>query len=384
MLDDDLFVVDSEQQARLNALMDVPSKSHSQHGPVSLEEGYKLIKHSDVEQWAGNPRRIFTDKEISDLRDEILENRLHGTKGLDGTGIEQPLIVRPHPNKEDKYLLIEGERRWRATEGTAVTELPCIVRAVTTDGQALEIALVVGLQRENWTPVDEGAALERWMNGENKDGQRHSYREAAKLVGKDKGFVENRIKLSRAGADVQEMVSLRKDTLSHAIAIDAVQSLAFRRDLIKRALGGASVNEIKSAIALKYPKPQPQQNVLPAAPATQSAPLASQGTGFHTDVTPTVTPASEPELFNEAQSTSEPTTRTIELGTEPLVPRAEITRHYGTVKVEPEHALRNCAELAERALQSLQTGEVGPRYVKDYLQPHLDRLKSTVARIEAL
>ena len=117
----------------------------------------------------------------------------------------QPILVRPID--ENRFQLIAGERRWRASKiaGTAHS-IPALVEDIDDD-TALEISIIENLQREDISPLDEAAMYDRMIRDHG-----YSIRQLAEKLGKDKGYLENRLRLADAPAEVRELVSLRKDT----------------------------------------------------------------------------------------------------------------------------------------------------------------------------
>ena len=123
-------------------------------------------------------------------------------------GVLQPILVRPLGNNE--FQLIAGERRWRASRAAGLQTIPALVEDIDDD-TALEIAIIENLQREDLSPLDEAAMFDRMVREHG-----YSVRKLAQKLGKDKGYLENRLRLADAPAEIRELVSLRKDTLSHA------------------------------------------------------------------------------------------------------------------------------------------------------------------------
>jgi ParB family chromosome partitioning protein len=111
------------------------------------------IPPSRLEPLADQPRRYFDEQKLADLAGKI------GQKG-----VLQPLLVRPHPSKEGFYQIVAGERRWRASQMAGLELLPCTVRALG-DGEALELALMENLDREDLNPVEEVEAICRILEG---------------------------------------------------------------------------------------------------------------------------------------------------------------------------------------------------------------------------
>jgi ParB family transcriptional regulator, chromosome partitioning protein len=164
------------------------------------------------------PRLSYDEDSLTELADSIREH-----------GVLQPILVRPAGSK---FELIAGERRWRASGMAERETIPAIV--VEFDEQtALEVSIIENLQREDVSPLEE-AAMFRKMT----DAFGYSVRQLAQKVGKDKGYIENRLRLSDAPADIRELVSLRKDTISHAYELMKIGDERKRRRLAKRIVAG--------------------------------------------------------------------------------------------------------------------------------------------------
>ncbi len=164
------------------------------------------------------PRLSYDEESLTELSASIREH-----------GVLQPIIVRP---SGAKFELIAGERRWRASGMAQRESIPAIV--VELDQQtALEFSVIENLQREDVSPLEE-AAMFRKMT----DTFGYSVRLLAQKVGKDKGYVENRLRLADAPPDVREMLSVRKDTISHAYELMKIGEERKRRRLEKRILSG--------------------------------------------------------------------------------------------------------------------------------------------------
>ncbi len=164
------------------------------------------------------PRLSYDEDSLTELADSIREH-----------GVLQPVLVRPAGSK---FELIAGERRWRASGMAGRGTIPAIV--VEFDEQtALEVSIIENLQREDVSPLEEATMFRRMTQAFG-----YSVRQLAQKVGKDKGYVENRLRLSDAPADVRELVSLRKDTISHAYELMKIGDERKRRRLAKRVLAG--------------------------------------------------------------------------------------------------------------------------------------------------
>ena len=133
---------------------------------------------------------------------------------------------------ENRYQLIAGERRWRASQIADLPTIPALVEDIDDD-TALEISIIENLQREDLSPLDEAAMYDRMVREHG-----YSIRKLAEKLGKDKGYLENRLRLADAPTEVRELVSLRKDTLSHAYELMKVEDPKKRRKLADQVARG--------------------------------------------------------------------------------------------------------------------------------------------------
>ena len=195
----------------------------AQHGIVSLlsSKGPNSIREIPVEKVVPNPeqpRMTFHEETIQELAASIREH-----------GVLQPILVRP---AGDEFQIIAGERRWRASKVAGKETVPAIVERFD-DATALEIALIENLQREDLSPLDEAVIYKKMT-----DELGYSIRNLAGKLGKDKGYVENRLRLASAPDDVREMVAARYDTLSAAYELMKVDDKRRRRALEKQVVAG--------------------------------------------------------------------------------------------------------------------------------------------------
>ncbi len=163
------------------------------------------------------PRLSYEEESLAELADSIREH-----------GVLQPILVRP---VGPQFELIAGERRWRASRLAERETIPAIV--VEFDEQtALEASIIENLQREDVSPLEEAAMFAKMT------GLGYSVRQLAQKIGKDKGYVENRMRLAEAPPEIRELVSLRKDTLSHAYELMKLPDERTRRRLAKKVAAG--------------------------------------------------------------------------------------------------------------------------------------------------
>lgn len=153
----------------LDALLSRPAAS-----AVTTPAGPQTLKVEQIVQAAYQPRQVFAPEALAELAQSIRDK-----------GILQPLLVRP---RGEHFEIVAGERRWRAAQLAGLTEVPVIIRDLD-DRDALEIAIVENLQREDLGPLEEARAYQTLIE------QGHSQEEVAKAVGKGRSTVANALRL---------------------------------------------------------------------------------------------------------------------------------------------------------------------------------------------
>jgi ParB family chromosome partitioning protein len=207
----------------IHRLFDEAQQTALAPGIVSLIESratHAQIREIGVERILPNPaqpRLSYEEDSLTELADSIREH-----------GVLQPILVRPIGHQ---FQLIAGERRWRASRLADRSTIPAIV-AEFDDETALEVSIIENLQREDVSPLEEAVMFRKMTD------LGYSLRQLAQKLGKDKGYIENRLRLSEAPADIRELVSLRKDTISHAYELMKIGDERKRRRLGKKVIAG--------------------------------------------------------------------------------------------------------------------------------------------------
>jgi ParB family transcriptional regulator, chromosome partitioning protein len=186
---------------------------------VGRSVGVRVIPVDNIEANPNQPRTIFEAEALHELAASVREH-----------GVLQPILVRPLG--QNRYQLVAGERRWRASKEAGLATIPALVEDLDDD-TALEIAIIENLQREDLSPLEEATMYDRMVREHG-----YSIRKLAEKLGKDKGYLENRLRLAGAPEEIRELVSLRKDTLSHAYELMKVQDDRKRRRLAARVASG--------------------------------------------------------------------------------------------------------------------------------------------------
>ncbi|MBS1198323.1 MAG: ParB/RepB/Spo0J family partition protein [Proteobacteria bacterium] len=168
-------------------------------------------------------------------------------------GIMQPILVRaidPTPGAE-RYEIVAGERRWRAAQLAGLSEVPVLIRSIP-DEQALAMALIENIQRENLNPLEEAMGLQRLID---EFGLTHQ--QAAEAVGRSRPAASNLLRLLQLTAPVQDMLMESRIDMGHARALlplaGAAQVSAAQRIMQK----GLSVRDTERLVQhlLNPPKP---------------------------------------------------------------------------------------------------------------------------------
>ena len=154
----------------------------------------------EIEPDPGQPRKTFDDETLAELSASIAEH-----------GLLQPIAVRPKPS--GGYLIVAGERRWRASRMAGLTEVPVIIKDVT-DEQAMELALVENLQREDLDPVEEAAGIRELMTRCDL-----TQEQAARKLGKSRSALANSLRLLSLPETVLELLKSGFITIGHAKVI---------------------------------------------------------------------------------------------------------------------------------------------------------------------
>jgi len=197
----------------------------------------------------------------ADMRPESLGELADSIKAR---GLVQPILVRPLPRplptESQRYEIIAGERRWRAAQMAGLTEIPSVIRDVP-DEDAVAMALIENIQRENLNPLEEARALLRLIE---EFGLTHQA--AAEAVGRSRAAVSNLVRLMELTDEVKEMLEHRQIEMGHARAL---LGLATRRQQIEVAALVA-----KKSLSVRDTESLVRRIINPKAAESQSAAAA--------------------------------------------------------------------------------------------------------------
>jgi len=224
--------------------------------PSQPLRGLRTVPVENLRAGRFQPRRTFDEDSIADLVESVREK-----------GILQPILVRPSVTEGHLFEIIAGERRWRAAQRAQLHEVPVIVRDMT-DQEALEVALVENLQRQDLTPLEEADGYRRFLEEFN-----HTQEELAKAVGKSRSHVANMLRLLSLPEPIKAMVDSNQLSAGHARAlITAADPVALARQVVDKGLNVRQTEKLASDEG-KPAKPAGQGRPPPAARDTDIAAL---------------------------------------------------------------------------------------------------------------
>lgn len=204
----------------------------------SPEGEFRLIPVDQISPNPQQPRSRFDDASLEELASSISQ-----------LGVLQPVVVS---SSDDGYVLIAGERRWRASRKAGLKEIPAVVRNVVGDSSLVE-AVVENLQRQDLTPLEEANAYRQLLEeyGMTQD-------EVAEKVGKSRPSVANTLRLLQLPGPVQTMVDAGSLSAGHARALAGLEDGRYATYLAEKAVAeGWSVRQIEDAVRLRKEMEQP-------------------------------------------------------------------------------------------------------------------------------
>ena len=200
----------------------------------------KTLRTSEIEPNRDQPRKVFSDEAIAALADSIREY-----------GVLQPILVRPLGT--GMYQIVAGERRWRAARMLGLDEVPVNIKELS-DLEAMQIAIVENLQRENLNPLEEASGYSELIE---KFGM--TQEKVAKLVGRSRSAVANAVRLLTLPESVQKMVESGDLSAGHARALLAFDDEELLISTAQKAAGGGLTVRQVEKIAQKSTEETPEK-----------------------------------------------------------------------------------------------------------------------------
>jgi ParB family chromosome partitioning protein len=208
-------------------------------GSPAERKGVLQVGIEEIRPQKGQPRRHFDEAHIEELAESIRSK-----------GVLLPLIVRRGP---DGYLLVAGERRWRAAQKAGLRELPVMVREVS-EKEGFELALIENIQREDLNPVEEAEAYKRLIEEHGL-----TQEELAARVGKDRSTVANALRLLRLPEAIKQAIVAGRLGMGHARALLALPDDDLRRAAEKVVAEELSVRAVEALVQRLKSKRLPRQ-----------------------------------------------------------------------------------------------------------------------------
>jgi len=169
------------------------------------------VKINDVEPNTGQPRKVFDQEKLQALAESIKEY-----------GVVQPIIVK---QEGSRYIIVAGERRWRAAKLAGLKTIPVVVKDLSTK-QVMEIALIENLQREDLNPIEEAEAYRKLIDEYNM-----TQEEVSRLVGKSRAAIANSVRLLSLAKEIQDMLTDGRLTSGHARTLVAIEDQKRQKEL---------------------------------------------------------------------------------------------------------------------------------------------------------
>lgn len=219
--------------------------------PQSERKNLAMIPVASISPNPQQPRTVFDEDALGTLADSIKQ-----------IGVLQPVVVRPDGNN---YILIAGERRWRASQQAEVDEIPALIRE-TDDQGSLTQALVENLQRKDLGPLEEAAAYQQLQDD---FGMTHGDIGAA--VGRSRTAVSNTLRLMHLTPAIQAALASGDLSAGHARALLGLEDTAYAEHIAERAIDeGWSVRQVEEAVKARSepddaPPPPAVTELRPAA-----------------------------------------------------------------------------------------------------------------------
>lgn len=214
----------------MDALIDTTHVDTNGGSSISEVELSKIVANPD------QPRRNFDEDALAELADSIREH-----------GVISPITLRK--NDDGTYMIIAGERRFRASKMAGLNSIPAYIRTAK-DEQVMEWALIENIQREDLDAIEIALAYQRLMDEYQLTQERMSER-----VGKKRATVANYLRLLKLPAEIQMGIKEKKIDMGHARAILGSQSTEQQLDLYQRILSeGLSVRKVEQLVSEDKPQ----------------------------------------------------------------------------------------------------------------------------------
>ncbi len=187
---------------------------------------------------------------------------------ISSQGFQGVLVARPHAEMIGHYQITAGHRRREASKQAGLSMLPVVVKELS-DEEMVGLAITENIQREDLTPLEEGRIF--LLMSEEMD---YTHEQIAREIGKNRGYVENRLRVARAPEDIQDLVAQKPDSLRAVSNLIKVSDPDRRKEAIELLKAGElTADDLTAYLADPVPGPLPQQRAIPTGFTAQEGKL---------------------------------------------------------------------------------------------------------------
>ena len=179
-------------------------------GETKAKNTSNVVPINDLLKNKFQPRKIFDEDKLNDL-----------TKSIAERGILQPIIVRDHVQRDGKYEIIAGERRWLAAKKAGLTEVPVVITNVD-DLKSLEFAIIENVQRDDLNPLEEAQGYQRLINEFSYD-----HEKVSKFIGKSRSYITNSLRILTLPKSILSQIEKREISAGHAKILVGLSNAEF-------------------------------------------------------------------------------------------------------------------------------------------------------------
>ena len=237
----------------LDALLGQPGEVETKNQKQGLTE----IPIEQIGPGPFQPRKQIDESQLNEL-----------AQSIKAQGVIQPIVVRERAIADShtgvRFEIIAGERRWRATQIAGLENIPAVIRTIA-DSEAVAVALIENIQRENLNPLEEANAFQRLIIEYEM-----SHQEVANSVGRARASITNALRLLDLPSSVQELVNKKMLTMGHARALLSIEDRGMQLEVANLIVEkGLSVREAEGLVRKIVEKKKPNQQKTTVDPDIQ-------------------------------------------------------------------------------------------------------------------
>ena len=237
----------------LDALLGQPGEAETKNQKQGLTE----IPIEQIGPGPFQPRKQIDESQLNEL-----------AQSIKAQGVIQPIVVRERAIADShtgvRFEIIAGERRWRATQIAGLESIPAVIRTIA-DSEAVAVALIENIQRENLNPLEEANAFQRLIIEYEM-----SHQEVANSVGRARASITNALRLLDLPSSVQELVNKKMLTMGHARALLSIEDRGMQLEVANLIVEkGLSVREAEGLVRKIVEKKKPNQQKTTVDPDIQ-------------------------------------------------------------------------------------------------------------------